>query len=241
MKHPNIRIVRLQEMIALEEKRSTLLQQITTLDERLVTIQDELYGANNVRGVSAKELKTPYKKALVKLQPKGERKGRGELKEQILEILQAAGKAGATVKELASRIGIKTANIHSWFSINMKKIAGLKKVGAARYSINGKIPTEVKPAKKAKKGKTKKAVTKADKSPKASKKGKTKVKAGRGELKAEIINHLKNAGPAGLTIKDLAAKLKANYKNVYIWFVTTGKKIAEIKKVGAAQYKWEGA
>ena len=44
-----------------------------------------------------------------------------------------------------------------------------------------------------------------------------------------------------MTIKGLAAKLNANYKNVYFWFVTTSKKIAGIKKVGPAQYKLEAA
>jgi len=243
MNQPNIRIARLKEMIALEEKRSTLVSQITTVDERLVTIQNELYGAGNSRGASAKALGIPYQKALVKLQTKGLRKGRGELRQQILEILHASGKTGATVKDLASRIGIKAANIHSWFSINIKKIGGLKKVGEACYAWNGaKLPV-AKPAKKAKAGKAKKAKVKMKaKAPKATKKAKSKkVKAGRGELKARILSQLKSAGAGGVTIKDLAAKLGANYRNVYIWFVTTGKKIAEIKKTGPAKYKWNAA
>ena len=74
---------------------------------------------------------------------------------------------------------------------------------------------------------------------KAAKTGKTR--AVRGQLKEQILNELKSAGATGITIKDLAAKLNANYKNVYIWFVTTGKRIAGIKKVGPAQYKLEAA
>ncbi|MCX6966506.1 MAG: hypothetical protein NTZ46_01780 [Verrucomicrobia bacterium] len=130
MKHPNMRIAHLKEMIALEEKRATLLTQIDVVNERLSTIQSELYGAGLPR--IAKEKRVAKSKG---------RKGRGELKGQILEILNAAGKTGATVKELAERIGIKAANIHSWFSVNLGKIAGLKKIGKARYAINGAAAT----------------------------------------------------------------------------------------------------
>jgi len=229
MKHTNIRIARLKEMIALEEKRASLQTQIATVDERISIIQGELYGAGSIR-ISA-----------VKAQAKGGRKGRGELKGQILEMLQAAGKSGVTVKELAGRIGVKTVNIHSWFSANIKKMAGLKKVGEARYALNGAPAIPSKPAKKAKAKKGK--VSKTSKTPKVvAKKAKApKAKAGRGVLKEQILDALKSAGAEGITIKDLAAKLKANYKNVYIWFVTTGKKIAGIKKVGPARYKLEAA
>ena len=237
MKHPNIRIARLKEMIALEEKRASLVSNITVVNERLARIQDELYGTG-----AAKALRIPAQKTTFKQQ----RKGRGELKGQILEMLNASGSAGASVKELAGRIGIKSANIHSWFAANIKKIAGLKKVGAARYALNGKAPAAApKPAKKIKAVKKAKAA-KAAKAPKPAKATKVVkkskvVKAERGQLKAQILDELKNAGAAGITIKDLAAKLNANYKNVYVWFVTTGKKVAAIKKVGPAKYKLEAA
>ena len=243
MKHPNIRIARLKEMIALEEKRASLISHIDVVNERISIIQSELYGAGASRNIIAKRLGVPAQTAGVKFKPTGARKGRGELRGQILEMLTAAGKPGVSVKELADRIGVKTANIHSWFSMNAKKIATLKKVGEARYAVNGTVTSSPKPAKKAKAAKAPKKA-KAVKSPKTvkaakgGKKGKV-VKLGRGELKAQILDALKGAGTAGITIKDLAAKLNANYKNVYIWFVTTGKKIAGIKKVGPARYKLE--
>ena len=245
MKHPNIRIARLKEMIALEEKRASLQSHIAVVNERLSTIQNELYGAGAARNATAKEPLVPKQKALVKLHPKGQRKGRGELKGQILEMLNAAGNAGTSVKELADRIGIKTANIHSWFSANIKKLAGLKKVGAARYALNSTAVVSPKPAKKAKGAKKPKArkSVKAPKKAKAAKvvkKGKV-VKAARGQLKEQILSALKAAGTEGITIKDLAAKLNAKYRNVYIWFVTTGKNIEGITKVGPAQYKMEAA
>jgi len=234
MKHPNIRIARLKEMIALEEKRASLQYSITVVSERLATIQKELYGSAAAESI-ANDRQMPARKS------KGTRKGRGELKGQILEMLNAAGKSGVTVKELAERIGVKTVNIHAWFSANLKKIDGLKKVGLARYAVNGSIVPPVKVEKKKKAAKAKKVKAPKAEKAKASKKGKAvkKGKSVRGQLKQQILDALKKAGSKGITVKELADDLKANYKNIYIWFVTTGKKIPGIKKVGPAQYKLE--
>ncbi|MDD5349183.1 MAG: hypothetical protein PHQ12_03125 [Chthoniobacteraceae bacterium] len=234
MKHTNIRIARLKEMMALEEKRAALHGHITAINERLSAIQNELYGSSVSRAFQAKEKRALAPKKTLKLR----RKGRGELKGEILEILQATGAQGSSVKELAARIGVKPANVHSWFSANMKKIAGLKKIGEARYAINGAAGVVEKPAKKGAKVKKVKAVKVAKSARKAKS---SKGRAGRGVLKDQILNALKDAGDNGISIKDLSEQLKANYKNIYIWFVTTGKRIAEIKKVGPAQYKLEAA
>ena len=182
MKHPNIRIARLKEMIALEEKRAALFNQIAVVNARLSAIQSELYGAGAGRQGTARKAQ----EAPVKLKPVGLRKRRGELRGQILEMLNAAGKEGVSVKEVADRIGVKAVNIHSWFGMNSKKMPGLKKVGKARYAITGTLVPQ--PAKKAKKAKAKKAPQKAKavqapKGRKAAKGGRqTKVvKPGRGE------------------------------------------------------------
>lgn len=243
MKHPNVRIARLKEMIALEEKRSDLQTHVTAINERLSAIQNELYGSTASRAFLTQDRRVAAPKKALKLR----RKSRGELKGQILEVLQATGATGTSVKELAARIGVKTANVHSWFSANIKKIAGLKKIGEARYAINGAAGVLAKPVKKAKgakkvKGVAKVKVVKVAKIVKPAKKAKGATsRAGRGALKEQILNALTKAGDKGITIKDLSAQLKANYKNIYIWFVTTGKRIAGIKKVGPAQYKLEAA
>jgi hypothetical protein len=70
--------------------------------------------------------------------------------------------------------------------------------------------------------------------------GKTtsRVKTGgrRGKLKVKIMNELKKAGPKGITVKNLAKKLKLPTNNVFSWFYTTGEKTGEIKKVAPATY-----
>jgi len=239
MKSKNTRIARLKEMMALEEKRAGLKSNIATIDQRLSSIQTELYGAVARRAAAREE-----RKALQKIQPKNGRKGRGELMKNILELLQASGRSGATVKELATRIGVKTANIHSWFSTNIKKIPALKKIGEARYAVLGSLEVKVKKGKKASVSKKANAAPKATIAPKPAKIKKAKTrshKVARGALKQQILEQLSQAGSQGVTIKELSEKLKSNYKNLYVWFVTTGKRIPGIRKVGPAQYKLEAA
>jgi hypothetical protein len=70
---------------------------------------------------------------------------------------------------------------------------------------------------------------------KAVKVGKSK----RGKrLKQPLLKALTAAGSSGITVKDLAAKLKVKPGNIFSWFYTTGKKISGIKKVGEAKYAY---
>jgi len=64
--------------------------------------------------------------------------------------------------------------------------------------------------------------------PKKSKRGK--------RLKEPLLKALKAAGSSGITVKDLAVKLKVKPGNIFSWFYTTGKKIKGISKVGEAKY-----
>ena len=69
---------------------------------------------------------------------------------------------------------------------------------------------------------------------------KSKAKTGkRGKrLKAPLLKALSAAGSSGITVKELAAKLKVKPGNIFSWFYTTGKKISGIKKVGEAKYAY---
>jgi hypothetical protein len=57
-------------------------------------------------------------------------------------------------------------------------------------------------------------------------------------LKDALLKKLQAAGKDGLTVKVLAASLKANPASVSVWFYTTGKKIKGIKKVGPARFAY---
>ncbi len=74
--------------------------------------------------------------------------------------------------------------------------------------------------------KTKVAVAKD----KSSKRGK--------RLKEPLLKALTAAGSSGVTVKELATKLKVKPGNIFSWFYTTGKKISGIKKVGEAKYAY---
>jgi hypothetical protein len=59
-------------------------------------------------------------------------------------------------------------------------------------------------------------------------------------LKLPLLKALKAAGSEGITVKELASKLKVKPNNVFSWFYTTGKKVSGIKKVGEAKYSFNG-
>ena len=60
----------------------------------------------------------------------------------------------------------------------------------------------------------------------------------RGAVKEAIIGLVKNCGKEGISVADVARKLKSTPKRVYMWFSSTGKAIKEIKKVAPAKYAW---
>jgi hypothetical protein len=62
---------------------------------------------------------------------------RGRLKDALLKKLQAAGKDGLTVKELAASLNAKPTSVSVWFYTTGKKIKGIKKVGKARFAYAG--------------------------------------------------------------------------------------------------------
>lgn len=73
----------------------------------------------------------------------------------------------------------------------------------------------------------------------APKPGKKTVNA-RGQLQERILAALKASGAGGQKIKELAQKFNMPYRNVQVWFATTGKKNKAIKKIGPATYKLVG-
>jgi len=60
----------------------------------------------------------------------------------------------------------------------------------------------------------------------------------RAALKVGLLKTLQAAGKDGLSVKELAASLKAKPARVSVWFYTTGKKIKGIKKVGKARFAY---
>lgn len=235
-------------MIELEERREALESEIQDISSQLATLQKNLTGAD----VSTAS-KAPAKRG----RKAGERKAtgrapRGSVRESMLKELGKAGSEGATAKDLASALGTKPANIYAWFNTTGRRESGIKKrdgryfltSSAAAEPSPAAAPAAAKPARGRKPGGAKGPKKTRQRKPKAAKaaaggaRGRRKG-AGRGELMASILDALKQAGSKGITVKELSDKLGVPYKNIYIWFVTTGKKNPSIKRVGPAQYKLE--
>src|SRR5205823_4120672 len=56
------------------------------------------------------------------------------LKERIVQTLKGAGKSGATVKDLAAKLGTNYGNISVWFHTTAKGIKEIKKVEPGRFA-----------------------------------------------------------------------------------------------------------
>ena len=66
-----------------------------------------------------------------------------------------------------------------------------------------------------------------------------KGKGGRSpRIRESVLNLLKEAGDAGLTVKAISEKLGKKTTHLHSWFHSTGSKIEGIKKVGTAHYAY---
>ena len=69
----------------------------------------------------------------------------------------------------------------------------------------------------------------------------TPVKASppqRGQLKESVVALVKAAGPGGIRVAEVAARLGAKPRSIFDWFKSTGKGVKAIRKVGRARYGW---
>ena len=212
MSNTSNRTVHLKSLLVLEEKRVALQQQIDDIQEQISAISNQVLG----------EAPSAIAKVARKVVATG-RAQRGALKEQILTALESAGDAGVRVAELAESLGTKAANLHAWFHATTKRMPSIVKVSGGHYRLNGnghKPAAAPAPAK-----------VKGNKARKAA--GRVK----RGALSENVLAVLSEAGSEGISIKDISDKVGSNYRNVAVWFATTGKKNSKIKKVAPATYK----
>lgn len=223
MKSANPRIEALKELIALEEERATVQGELTAVEQRIAVLKISIFSGSPAASTSISASPSKAKAG----RPSGSKnagKG-GTYRETIMAALEAAGEVGVRVKDLALSMKTKPVNIHSWFHSNLKKIPSIKKITGGHYCIIAGAKSES-------------AEAIAAPAPKVARKASTVGKGTkRGALSASILEHLTAAGSAGMKISDLADKLGAKYKNVYIWFATTGKKNPGIKRIAPATYQ----
>ena len=223
MKTPNPRVALYKQAMALEEQRANLQTQLDRLHSQLSAIKSQLFDDDGSVATGA----------VVAAGGRSMRRGKtkhGALKAQVLSALTAAGSAGVRVRDLAATLGTKAANIHSWFQAAVKKLP-IKKIGEARYRIEGPLPQSALAGPKAKAG----AKVKAG----GRKKRSTRPLSKRGELASKIMTALTAAGESGIKVADLSEKFGVKRRNLFIWFATTGRKNKAIKKVGESHYVLE--
>lgn len=243
----NSLVSNLKEMLKLEERREQLVSELDKLTGQLNKLKNSLDLKTTEESTSDSTPAAPRQKAgrKPKAAVRAGRAPRGETKQRILAELENAGAEGASVKDLADSLGMRNTAIHAWFNTTGKKVSEIKKVGTARYALSGtssakkEAPEKAAPAKATRQKAPKKAkAAKAPKTPKAPKSGKrTRKGTVRGELKNAIVSTLEKAGSKGMTVREISEKTGAPYKNVYIWFVTTGKKNSSIKRIAPATYR----
>jgi hypothetical protein len=117
--------------MALSDLSSSQLQRLIQLVKEKEAIQAKLAQVNRSLG-NLGTGKTTNSEPTAK---RGRRR-RGALKDGLLKELQAAGKEGLTVKELASALKAKPASVSIWFYTTGKKVKGIKKVGTAKYAYS---------------------------------------------------------------------------------------------------------
>jgi hypothetical protein len=200
--------------------RTLHLKSLLALEEKRVALQHQideiLHRISNVQGQIFAHKPTAITQPAGRVARKGRAK-RGALKAKIMAALESAGHTGVRVTELASALGTKAANLHAWFHATAKRIPGIIKIAGGHYRLNGHARKTVPAAAKTN----------------ARKPGNAK----RGGLTDNVMAALNSAGSNGITIKDISAKSGTNYRNVAVWFATTGKKNPKIKKLAPATYK----
>jgi hypothetical protein len=222
----NTRIALYREAIDIERQKSDLQAELDQITSRLTTVHTQLQAAGGSSAVSTTIPGNSTAAAPITSRARRGRTRRGELKTAVLEALSSAGNAGLRVKDLANTLGTKSANIYAWFQNATKTNRQIKKIGNAHYRLEGSAPAL----------ETSAASTKMSK-PARGRKNSTRPKGKRGELAGRIVDTLTAAGKQGIKLREIAAQLGVNPKNLSVWFATTGKKNKAIRKIGEGLYR----
>jgi hypothetical protein len=216
------RIEALRRLMHLEERRAVLQAEVDQLNMEIEAVQSQLFlSPSTTRSRrSLANIPTSKLKAFAT-----RRMGRGELRSQILDALRAAGDKGVQVRDLAVLLRIKPVNIHSWFHSALRRFPQhIQKTGPGRYQLSG-TPDFPEPARPVR-------------TPGSERRGfsSKRARSRRGEIARQILSILTAAGREGVSVQEIAAKIGTNYRNIHVWFSSTGKKNPQILKIGRGKF-----
>jgi hypothetical protein len=123
----------LRKMVKLSERKEALMSAIQKIDREMVALQRG--SVTQTRPTRQRSSATSTRKPGRSTKKSG-RNSRGALKERILQVLRAAGSSGSTIRELSEKLGVKSANLYVWFNGTGKNIAGIRKIGPAKYRLS---------------------------------------------------------------------------------------------------------
>ncbi len=104
MKLADINTQTLSALLSLTKKKETLLAKVEAVEKQIASLASgETREA--IRVLRAKKARRGRKPGAKKTVSSGKRAPKGLLKEQITSILNAAGEAGSSVKEIAEKVG----------------------------------------------------------------------------------------------------------------------------------------
>jgi hypothetical protein len=125
----------LRKLVKLSERKEALMAQIQKIDREMLALQRTPTSKGNLRGARAGRRVSPKPRRSASAD--ASRGKRGALKASILEALRVAGSGGTTIRELSEQLRVKPANLYVWFNGTGKNVAGLRKIGPAKYRLNG--------------------------------------------------------------------------------------------------------
>ena len=141
----NINSIALRGLIKLTERKESLVREIKKIEAQIAYILagKTLSTAKTVSKSKAKKhlSRTGKKSTVAAKKPtlsSAKRAPRGTMKKKIFAALRAAGDPGLKVPELSKKIGVKSQNVHVWFSSTGKNLPEIKRVGKGHFKLNEK-------------------------------------------------------------------------------------------------------
>ena len=224
MNTSNQRIEALRQLMELEQRRSMLQNELDDVLAKTASLQSDIFSSAPVSLGRKLTSATPASDGNA---TRVRRMGRGELRLQIVESLRAAGEKGVLVKELSALLRMKSVNIHSWFHSAIQRFPQIKKASPGRYVLVGELQLPEQGSQSEQKRSLSEFTAK----------GGRRSRSKRGEVTSLIMKNLDRAGDNGITVQELAGQIGANYRNVHVWFSSTGKKNPLIQRITRGKYR----
>lgn len=126
----------LQDLVDLLKEKQDLETQLGRVDAKIAAA----IAGKKVAAIKAvKGKRGPKPKAAPAKAVAAKKSGkRGKLKESILALLEKAGAAGVSAKDVSKKLGIPNQHVHVWFGTTGKKIQGLIKPSKGVWALKSK-------------------------------------------------------------------------------------------------------